>query len=53
MNPHIPKWVPTLGLESQWSPNGFLNFHRATVRVKIHRIEKFFISLEKSWNVDV
>ncbi len=36
-----------------WSPNGVLNFQREIARVKTHFIEKLFISLESSWNVDV
>jgi hypothetical protein len=30
-----------------YNPDGLLNLQRAIVRVKIHCIEKFFISLEK------
>ncbi len=36
-----------------WTPIGFPDFHRVIVRVKIHWIEEFFISLEISWNVNV
>jgi len=35
------------------SPNGFPNFQRAIIGVKTHWIEKFLISLESSWNLDV
>ncbi len=35
-----------------FSSNGLPNFHRAIVGVKTHWIEKFFISLESSWNVN-
>jgi hypothetical protein len=36
-----------------WSLNGLLNLQRAILGVKIHWIEKLFISLESFWNVDV
>ncbi len=36
-----------------WSPNGLLNFQRAIAGVKTHWIEKFLISLESSWNLNV
>ncbi len=36
-----------------WSLNGLLNFYKAISRVKTHWIEKFLISLERSWNVDI
>jgi len=36
-----------------WSPDGLPNFKKEIIKVKIHWIEKFFISLERSWNVDV
>jgi hypothetical protein len=36
-----------------WSPSGLSNFQRAIVGVKTQWIERFFISLEKYWNVDV
>jgi hypothetical protein len=40
-------------MDSQWTPNGFLNFQNAITKVKTHWIEKKFISLEKPWNLDV
>jgi hypothetical protein len=36
-----------------WSLDRLLNFQRAFARVKIHWIEKFLMSLEISWNIDV
>jgi hypothetical protein len=36
-----------------WSPDGLLNLQRAIAGVTTHSIEKFFISLKNSWNVDV
>jgi hypothetical protein len=57
MNPHTPKATPTLGdrvpVDSQWTPDGLLNLHKAISGVKSQWIEKFFISLESSWNLDV
>jgi hypothetical protein len=53
MNPHIPKWVPTLGvgvpMEPRWTPK----FSGGNYRVKTHWIEEFLTSLESSWNLDV
>ncbi len=43
MNPHTPKWAPTLGLKS---PDGLLNFQRAIIGVKSHWIEELFIPLK-------
>jgi hypothetical protein len=50
MNLHTPKWTLIMGVRVQ---NGFPNFHRAIVGVKIQWIETFLILLESSWNVDV
>ncbi len=50
LNLHIPKWTPNFG---SWSPNGPLNFQGTIAEVKTHWIDKFFISLESSWTVDV
>jgi hypothetical protein len=36
-----------------WSPDGLLNFQRTIVGVKTHWIQKFVITLESSWNIDV
>jgi hypothetical protein len=36
-----------------WSPSGLSNLQRAIAEVKTPRIEKFFISLERYWSVDV
>jgi hypothetical protein len=46
MNPHT-KGTPTLGV------GVLMYFQRAIARVKIHYIEAFLISLEKSSNIDV
>jgi hypothetical protein len=43
MNSHFGSWIP----------NGFPNFQRVIARVKIYWIEKFLISLESSWSVNV
>jgi hypothetical protein len=36
-----------------WSPDGFSNLQKAISRIKTHWIEKFFISLKSSWNLNV
>jgi hypothetical protein len=36
-----------------WNPDGFSNFQRTIVGVKVHFIKEFLTSLESSWNVDV
>jgi hypothetical protein len=36
-----------------WSPGGLPNFRRTIVEIKMPHIEKFFISLESCWSVDV
>ncbi len=36
-----------------WRPNGFLNLQKTIAGVKIYWIEKFLISLEISWNINV
>jgi hypothetical protein len=43
MNPHTPKGIPMLGVGA---PKGLLNLESAIARVKTHRLEEFFISLE-------
>jgi hypothetical protein len=48
MSPHTPKWAPILGI-----PNGFANFQKVIVGVKIHWIKKFLTSLKVFWNVNV
>jgi hypothetical protein len=50
MNPHTPKWVPTLGIKV---PMDSQIFRELIARVKIHWIEKFLIPLESFWNLDV
>jgi hypothetical protein len=50
IDPHIPKGTPTSG---SWSPGGLPNLQSAIAKVKTHRLEEFFISLESYWNVDV
>jgi hypothetical protein len=40
VNPHTPKWIPILGVQI---PNGFLNFQKAIIGVKIHWITTFII----------
>jgi hypothetical protein len=50
MNLHTPNWTPIVGVGV---PNGLLNLQSTIVRIKTHRLEKFFISLESYWNVDV
>jgi hypothetical protein len=52
----VREWTHTLQLSSHfgsWSFDGFPNFQRAIEEVKNHWIEKFIISLESSWNIDV
>jgi hypothetical protein len=36
-----------------WSPPGLLNVQSSTTRIKTPRIGVFFVSLERSWNVDI
>jgi len=36
-----------------WSPNGLSNLQRVITGVKTYWIEKFLISLESSWNINV
>jgi hypothetical protein len=50
MNPHTPKWTPIVGVGVT---NGFPNFQNTIVRAKTHQFEKFFISSENYWNLDV
>jgi hypothetical protein len=44
IDPHTPQGNPNFG---SWSPSGLPNLQRAIARVKIHRLEELFISLEK------
>ncbi len=48
--PSHPKWTFILRVGV---PNGLLNIQRAITKVRTQWIEAFFISLERSWNVDV
>jgi hypothetical protein len=50
MNPHTHKWIPVLGVGVS---NGLPNFQSVIAGVKIHCLEKFFISLKSYWSVDV
>jgi hypothetical protein len=50
VNPHTPKWTPMLGVGV---PKGLPNLQSAIAGVKSPRLKKFFISLERSWSVDV
>jgi hypothetical protein len=50
MNLHTPKWTPIVGIGV---PNGPSNLQRMMVRVKTHRFEEFFISVESYWNINV
>jgi hypothetical protein len=36
-----------------WSPDGLSNLQKEILGVKTQLIEKFFMLLESSWNVDV
>ncbi len=48
--PSHSQGAPTLGI---WSPDGLLNLRRTIAWVKTQWIEKFLISLESYWNVNV
>jgi hypothetical protein len=50
MNPHAPKWTPMLGVGVS---KGLLNLQSAISGVKSPCLEEFFISLKRSWSVDV
>jgi hypothetical protein len=50
VNPHTPKWTPMLGVGV---PKGLPNFQSAIAGAKTPCLEEFFISLERSWSVDV
>jgi len=45
----LPNELPLWELESQWT----FESSKEVARVKTHWIEKFLISLESSWNVNV
>jgi hypothetical protein len=52
----VREWTFTLPSElpfGNWSPNGLPNLQKAIAGFKTHWIEKFFISLEIYWNLDV
>jgi hypothetical protein len=49
-NPHTPKGAFILGV---WSLGGLPNLQRTIVGVKTQQIEKFLISMEIYWNIDV
>jgi hypothetical protein len=49
MNPTLPSELPFWELGS----DGLPNLQKAIARVKTHWIEKFFILMESSWNIDV
>jgi hypothetical protein len=49
MNPHTPREFDF----GSWSPGELPNFHRAIARVKTQWLEKKFISLKSSWNVNI
>jgi hypothetical protein len=50
MNPHTPKWTPMLGVGV---PKGLPNLQSAIAGVKSPCLKKVFISLKRSWSVDV
>jgi hypothetical protein len=50
MNPHTPKWSPTLGVRV---PKDSRIFRGQLYGVKTHGIEKFLIPLEIFWNLNV
>jgi hypothetical protein len=50
VNPHTPKWTPMLGVGVS---KGLPNFQSAIAGAKTPCLEEFFISLERSWSVDV
>jgi len=50
MNPHNPKWIPTLGIEV---PMDFWIFKERLQGVKNIWIKDFFIPLESSQNINV
>ncbi len=47
INLHIPKWVPILGIGVPMDSQIFKE------QLQRYQIEKFLISLESSWNLDV
>jgi hypothetical protein len=52
----VREWTLTLPSDSHfgsWSANGLPNVQKAIAGAKTHWIEESFISLKKSWNVDV
>jgi hypothetical protein len=54
VNPHTPKWIPKLGVGvPKGLPKGLSNLQSAIAGVKTPRLEEFFISLERSWSVNV
>jgi hypothetical protein len=53
MNPHTPKWTPTLGVGENEVPKGLPKLQRAFWGVKTPWLVALFISMESSWSVDV
>jgi hypothetical protein len=49
MNLHTPREFHF----GSWSLSGFSNLHKAIVEVKTQWLNKFFRSLESSWNLNV
>jgi hypothetical protein len=52
----VKEWSFTLQMRSHfgnWSPDGFPNLQKVITSIKTHWIEKFLISLENSWNLNV
>jgi hypothetical protein len=49
MNLHTPREFHF----GSWSPGGIPNLQRAIAGVKTQWLEDFFISMERSWNVDI
>jgi hypothetical protein len=53
VNPHTPKWTPTLGVGESWSPKGTPELQREIWGVKSQWLVALFISMKSSWSVDV
>jgi hypothetical protein len=56
MQESVREWTLTFPSELplwDWSLGGLPNLQKAIVAVKTHWIEKFLISWESSWNIDV
>jgi hypothetical protein len=50
MNPHTPKWAPTLGVRV---PIDFQTFKENVQGSKLIGLRSSFIPLENSWNVNI